>query len=89
MEPFYQTRLGEAYLGDALAVIRGLPDESVNLIVTSPPFPLTFQKKKPYGSVRIEEYVNWSRPVPGDAGVSRPARHLQETHPGERPWHPR
>ncbi len=59
MEPFYETPLGEAYLGDALTVMRGLPDESVNLVVTSPPFPLTFQKKKPYGSVRIDEYVNW------------------------------
>lgn len=59
MEPFYETRLGKAYLGDALAVMRGLPDESINLIVTSPPFPLTFQKKKPYGSVKVDQYVAW------------------------------
>lgn len=59
MEPFYETRLGKAYLGDALAVMRGLPDESINLIVTSPPFPLTFQKKKPYGSVKVNQYVAW------------------------------
>lgn len=63
MEPFYQTRVGKAYLGDALTVMRGLPDESVNLIVTSPPFPLTFQKKKPYGSIRIDEYVSWFLPL--------------------------
>ncbi len=63
MEPFYETPLGKAYLGDALTVMRGLPDESVNLVVTSPPFPLTFQKKKPYGSVRIEEYVDWFLPL--------------------------
>ena len=63
MEPFYQTRLGKAYLGDALTVMRGFPDESVNLIVTSPPFPLTFQKKKPYGSVRMDEYVSWFLPL--------------------------
>jgi site-specific DNA-methyltransferase (cytosine-N4-specific) len=59
----YETRLGKAYQGDALTAMRELPDESVNLIVTSPPFPLTFQKKKPYGSVRIDEYVSWFLPM--------------------------
>ena len=36
-----------------------MPDESVNLIVTSPPFPLTFQKKKPYETVSMDRYVGW------------------------------
>lgn len=36
-----------------------LPDESAALIVTSPPFPLTFQKKKPYEAVGIERYIDW------------------------------
>jgi len=59
MIPFYQTESGQAYCGDALEVMKQLPDESLNLIVTSPPFPLTFQKKTPYTSVRLEQYVNW------------------------------
>jgi site-specific DNA-methyltransferase (cytosine-N4-specific) len=59
MQLFYETRLGKAYLGDALEVMQGLRSESVNLIVTSPPFPLTFQKKKPYGSVKVDQYVEW------------------------------
>jgi DNA modification methylase len=63
MRPYYQTRLGRAYLGDPLDVLRELPSESVNLIVTSSPFPLTFQKKKPYGSVRIDEYIAWFLPI--------------------------
>lgn len=62
MKPFYQTRLGKAYLEDALDALQELPDESVNLIVTSPPFPLTFQKKKPYNSVGIDRYVDWFIP---------------------------
>lgn len=53
----YRTRLGVAYHGDALEVLAGLPDRSVNLILTSPPFPL--QKKKDYGNVRPSEYVEW------------------------------
>jgi site-specific DNA-methyltransferase (cytosine-N4-specific) len=63
MRPFYQTRLGRAFLGDALDVLRELADESVDLIVTSPPFPLTFQKRKPYGTVRIDEYIAWFLPI--------------------------
>lgn len=63
MKPFYRTTLGRAYLGDSLEVLRKLPSDSVNLIVTSPPFPLTFQKKKPYGSIRIDEYVSWLLPI--------------------------
>lgn len=61
--PFYVTRLGRAYLGDAADHLADLPARSVNLVVTSPPFPLTFQKKKPYGSIRIDEYLSWFLPI--------------------------
>ncbi len=63
MKPYYETRLGRAYLADALDLLRELPGESVSLIVTSPPFPLTFQKRKPYGSVRIDDYIAWFLPI--------------------------
>ena len=59
MQPFYSTDLGTAYCGDSLHLMQELPDNSVNLIVTSPPFPLTFQKKTPYTAVRMEEYIPW------------------------------
>lgn len=59
MMPYYETKLGSAYLGDSLVVMKELRSESVNLIATSPPFPLTFQKKKPYGTVKIDEFVEW------------------------------
>jgi site-specific DNA-methyltransferase (cytosine-N4-specific) len=39
-----------------------LPSSSVNLIVTSPPFPLTFRKRKPYTSVGEDEFVGWFVP---------------------------
>lgn len=42
--------------------MRRLPDASVSLIVTSPPFPLTFRKKRPYTSVGEEEFVEWLVP---------------------------
>jgi len=59
LRPFYATKLGRAYLGDSLSVMGELPDDSVHLIVTSPPFPLTFQKKKPYESVSADRYTGW------------------------------
>jgi len=55
--PFYTTDLGAAYLGDSRAVLRGLADNSVNLVFTSPPYALHF--KKAYGNVHKDEYVAW------------------------------
>ena len=37
-----------------------IPDDSVNLIVTSPPFAL--RRKKEYGNVDASEYVEWFQP---------------------------
>lgn len=54
---YYQTDNGSAYLGDALDLIKGVPDKSVNLILTSPPFALT--RKKEYGNKASDEYVEW------------------------------
>jgi site-specific DNA-methyltransferase (cytosine-N4-specific) len=55
--PFYQYSHGAAYLGDSLQLMKFLPDESVNLIVTSPPFALT--SKKEYGNKDSANYVDW------------------------------
>lgn len=55
--PYYRTEQGEAYLGDSLHLMKELPQKSVNLIVTSPPFALT--RKKEYGNKSAEEYVDW------------------------------
>lgn len=38
MEPFYVDDLGTLYNGDSRELIKQLPDESVNCIVTSPPY---------------------------------------------------
>jgi site-specific DNA-methyltransferase (cytosine-N4-specific) len=55
--PFYQTDCGSAYLGDSLELMKHLEDDSVNLILTSPPFALT--SKKEYGNKSEDEYVEW------------------------------
>jgi site-specific DNA-methyltransferase (cytosine-N4-specific) len=57
VKPYYFTEYGSAYLGDALSIIKFIPDSSLNLIVTSPPYALVF--KKEYGNVDAQEYVKW------------------------------
>lgn len=53
----YQTERGAAYLGDSLELLRHLPDESVNLVLTSPPFALL--RPKEYGNKTEAQYVDW------------------------------
>lgn len=59
-QPYYRTEYGAAYLGDALDLMRSVPDATVNLIMTSPPFALN--KKKAYGNVDSSKYVEWFKP---------------------------
>lgn len=45
------------YVGDALDAMHNMEDESVDLIVTSPPY--ADQRKSTYGGVKPDEYVAW------------------------------
>jgi len=53
----YRTLLGVAAAGDSLDVLAELAPESVDLVVTSPPFALLRQKS--YGNAEQHEYVDW------------------------------
>jgi DNA modification methylase len=59
--PVYTSELGAAYCGDSLTLLAELPDESINLVMTSPPFAL--QREKEYldrsGNRTQEDYVEW------------------------------
>jgi DNA modification methylase len=57
---YMETRLGASFLGDSLELLRSLPDGSVNLVVTSPPYALHF--KKEYGNETKEKYIGWFLP---------------------------
>jgi DNA modification methylase len=65
-EPFYVQNYGAAYLGDALGLLNCVNNESIQLILTSPPFALT--RKKEYGNADSDAYVEWFMPF---------ARHFQ------------
>lgn len=55
--PLYTTNYGAAYVGDSLSLLDQLEDDSIDLVLTSPPFAL--QRKKTYGNVEREDYVDW------------------------------
>lgn len=57
VKPYYATRSGIAFHGDARTALKAIPDQSVQLIMTSPPFALL--RKKDYGNVAEKEYVDW------------------------------
>lgn len=53
----YSTDLGQQLSGDSLELLALLPDASLDLILTSPPFALL--RKKAYGNEEQSEYVSW------------------------------
>lgn len=56
-EATYNSDLGAAFQGDSRELLKQLPNNSIDLIVTSPPFAL--QHKKEYGNEDQEGYNDW------------------------------
>jgi len=50
----------DLYLGDCEEVLQQIPDNAVDLIFTSPPY--ADQRKKTYGGIRPDDYVDWFLP---------------------------
>lgn len=59
-KPAYETPFGAMIRGDAATSMAALPDASVDLVITSPPYALHF--KKEYGNADKASYVEWFRP---------------------------
>lgn len=60
-EIYRETQYGEIYHGDSLGLLHAtLAPNSVDLIMTSPPFGLV--RKKIYGNEDADRYVQWFRP---------------------------
>ena len=51
----------DLYLGDSKEQLKLLPDNSVDLIVTSPPY--ADQRKSTYGGIHPDKYVEWFLPI--------------------------
>ena len=57
IKPLYKTAFGSAFVGDSLDLIDHVRKESINLVITSPPFCL--QRQKEYGNLPEEQYIDW------------------------------
>ncbi len=53
----YSSALGAMYCADSLEMLSQMPDDSINLVMTSPPFAL--QRQKEYGNPGQPEYIDW------------------------------
>ena len=51
----------DLFLGDSKEMLKKLPDNSVDLIVTSPPY--ADQRKGTYGGIHPDMYVEWFLPI--------------------------
>jgi site-specific DNA-methyltransferase (cytosine-N4-specific) len=59
-KPAYATAWGRCFHADAMDALPQLADNSVHLVMTSPPFAL--RRQKAYGNVPASEYVAWFMP---------------------------
>jgi len=53
----YTTPSGAAYIGDSRELLAELPADSIQLVMTSPPFAL--QRQKSYGNLDQASYIDW------------------------------
>jgi len=51
----------DLYLGDCKEQLKFLPDNSVDLVVTSTPY--ADHRKSKYGGIQPDKYVKWFLPV--------------------------
>lgn len=50
----------EIQLGDCLELMKSLPDESIDLVITSPPY--AERRKNTYGGIPEDKFVEWFKP---------------------------
>ena len=60
LRPAYATKFGAMVTLDSVRGMAAVPDNSVDLVITSPPYALHF--KKEYGNADKANYVDWFKP---------------------------
>ena len=60
IQPLYNTEFGQLFCADSLEVMGKIPDDSIDLVLTSPPYALHF--KKEYGNSNQGDYLDWFLP---------------------------
>ncbi len=88
----------DIYMGDSREELKNLPDNSVDLIVTSPPY--ADQRRNTYGGISPDDYVQWFLPISeqllrvlkpdGTLFISFPIANQNEVHfNAHRAFHPK
>lgn len=54
----------DVILGDCFNALKKIKDNSINLIITSPPY--ADQRKNTYGGIHPDKYVDWFLPISGE-----------------------
>lgn len=57
----YKKINAEFYLGNSAEILKSLPSNSIDLIITSPPY--SDQRKGSYGGIHPDKYVEWFLPI--------------------------
>jgi len=55
--PAYKTSKGAMFVGDSRELLAQVANDSIDLVITSPPFAL--QRQKEYGNLEQHEYIDW------------------------------
>ena len=71
----------DLFLGDSKKILKKFPDNSVDLIVTSPPY--ADQRKGTYGGIQPDKYVEW---LPVAFPARCPCKDRAQLSPSERHW---
>lgn len=61
MNIYYKTSYGNIYMGNCYDVLNQMPDNSIDLIITSPPY--ADSRKYSYGGTHPDNYVKWFMPI--------------------------
>jgi site-specific DNA-methyltransferase (adenine-specific)/site-specific DNA-methyltransferase (cytosine-N4-specific) len=56
-----ESPIADVILGDCLDVLKKMPDNCVDLIITSPPY--SDQRNSTYGGIKADKYVEWFLPI--------------------------
>ncbi len=57
----YFTNKGEAWIADSFNLLKSVPNDSIDLVFTSPPYALKTEKE--YGNENESSYIEWIKPI--------------------------
>lgn len=61
LKPYYETELGKLYLGNCMEIMKEIPENSIDLVVTSPPYNCGIEYNSYNDNMEWKEYLKWIR----------------------------